>query len=280
MDEPILFNPDNRLLHSATGDLGMYGGQSEARFSVHEASDNAAGAVSPAGTANVAVALEGTDAAAEAAPLPETNTDVAVHADSGSGALAAHSFLIAPTAPELAQIQPIGLGETIGTVHSGAVAAEQGAGAPTPDIHPASEAAAGTLSEAPVIGTAASLIDHLADGPATGSVGGLADGALSPITDTVGDVLTTTVGLVDDTLEGLAGSDPLAGVETLVSMVSNSDTFDLAPVVAPLLETVSDTGLGVVDALVGEDSPADTLLGSHHDGGLLGLDHHDNPLGL
>ena len=100
-----------------------------------------------------------------------------------------------------------------------------------------------------------------------------------PITDGVVSVLTATAGLVDDTLEGLAGSDPLAGVETLVSMVANSDSFDLAPVVAPLLETGSDTGLGLVDTLLGEESPADALLGGPHDAGGL-FDHHDNPLGL
>jgi hypothetical protein len=94
---------------------------------------------------------------------------------------------------------------------------------------------------------------------------------VSPLLDTTGDLVTATVGAVGETLDGLAGNDPAGGIATLVSLVSVTDLFDLHPVDAPVADE-GDLGLGLVDALA-DGGLSETLLGDHHDGSDLGLDH-------
>lgn len=298
MNDPILFNPDNRLLGGATGDLSLYGGQSDPEFSIQPARDGAPSSQEPA-----AASAPGTISAAAptsdlAASISSGATDHA--ADSGAGWLAPSAFLI--TAPETTFEPVVTTAPATGTgqVMSDWNPAPQGAGSPisildqadatapsdgidatAPSIAMdavAGNAAAmldGVASTASVItGTAAALLDELADVPAAAST------VISPIAETVGSTLETTIGAVDDTLEGLAGSDPLGGVATLVNLVSVSDMFDLNAVDVPLADAAGDSGLGVLDALVGEELLPDTLLGTHHDDGLLGSGDHDQPLGL
>ena len=272
MDDPILFNPDNRLLGGATGDLSLYGGQSDPKFSVHQARDDAPSSQGPAAQGMpgaIPTAAPNADLGESISPGGSGET---VH--QGGGAPAPSAFLI--TSPETA-FDPVTL-----------VSAASPAGAPSvlSDWNPASPGAGSTnpaqagaadaadAMHGAVTGTAAAMLDDLA-----GTASGIAAGALSPIADTAGTVLHTTIGAVDDTLDGLAGSDPLGGVATLVSLVSVSDMFDLNPVDAPLVEAVVDPGLGVLDTLAGEELLPDTLLGAHHDDGLLG-GHIDHPLGL
>lgn len=286
MSDPILFNPDNRLLGSAIGDLGMYGGQNNERFSVHEARDDAAASLAGAPPA-------------EAAPgsIPATTNDLplaldvddtpALQPDSGAGTVAPTAFMIAPTTADFAPVQYIASNPVVAPVQPVAAPAETGSGSLAPVLDASAPEGAVTaahvepLSDGPLMGPAADLLDNLAAEPILGGVTGVVDDVLAPVAGLIGGALTGVAGLVDDTLEGLAGSDPLAGVETLVNLVAGSDTFDLTPVVAPLLETVSDTGQGLVDALIGEESITDSLLGDHHEDGLLGgLIHPDHPLGL
>ncbi|MES2987712.1 MAG: hypothetical protein V4808_07385 [Pseudomonadota bacterium] len=254
MDHPILFNPDNRLLSSATGDFGMYGGQSDARFSVHEVSDDAAVSISGSAAANVPADLAASDPSTPVAPQADAGASDAVP-DGGSGALAPQSFLITPSVTEFAPVQHVTLDDASAPVQSdwAPSAPEALASAPALD---APEPVATILPDSPLMGPAAGLLDELATAPEAPGV------------------LTSAVG---DTLEGLAGSDPLGGVATLVNLVTVSDTFDLTPLVAPLFETVSDTATDLLDGLLG----AESLLGDLHDDGLLG--GHiipDHPLGL
>lgn len=136
---------------------------------------------------------------------------------------------------------------------------------------------AGTLVEATgetvadTTATLASAVPAIAES-AGETVGGLVE--------TTGSTVTAVVGGVTDTLSDLAGSDPEAGVATLVSLVSTADALDLQPLDAPLLDTVVDTGLDLVDTLAAEDGLVGSLLGGgDHDGGLFGHDS-DHSLGL
>lgn len=278
MDNPILFNADNRLLQSATGDLGMYGAQSDAGFSAHEANEDEASDAAPARVADVATGAEpGLISTQVATDAPRSEAGANVATQPGSAPPIAHFSLTAPVAPEFAPAQPNGSPEPAGLILSGVAPIPHAAGAPVSALDPPDKPltepdAADSHLEAPMMGTAVSLIDSLVDGPAPAT--GMAD---APFVPAAAGVLTTTVGLVDDQLEGLSGSDPLGGVETLVSMVANSDTFDLAAVVAP----VGDAVLGLSETLANTELPLAPLLGDHHDeGGLLGLDHHDDLFGL
>ncbi|RYY27138.1 MAG: hypothetical protein EOP62_08265 [Sphingomonadales bacterium] len=279
MDDPILFNTDNRLLQSATGDFGMYGGQSDARFSVHEVRSEPATSIVANADADVADDLQTLDPPTPIASQIEAGGTAVTQAESGAGALTPQAFLIAPATTEFAPLQQVMLSDPVAPIQSDWSPGASGAGSFTPTIQAPEQAIASAapieaLSDGPLMGPATAMLDDLADGPTLGPVVG-------SVTTLVGDVLTPVTGLVGDTLEGLAGSDPLGGIETLVNLVSISDTFDLTPVVAPLLETVSDTGQGLVDLLVGEGSLTDALLGDLHDGGLFG--GHitpDHPLGL
>jgi hypothetical protein len=122
--------------------------------------------------------------------------------------------------------------------------------------------------------TAETALDQLAATPAA------LTGAVSPIAGTAGDALTATVQPTTDSLDGLGGSDPAAGVATLVSLVSVSDMFDLHPVDAPEAQAPIDTGFGMLDSLAADDLLPDPLLGGHDDHAGLGDHASDHPLGL
>ncbi|RYE04408.1 MAG: hypothetical protein EOP61_00615 [Sphingomonadales bacterium] len=266
MDDPVLFTPDNRLLGAAIGDLGMFGGQGHAPFSVHGASADApvqmAAQLQAGDRAETLTSAEPSDRA-----LSGDLATAVAQSNAGAGALAPQPFLIAPAAAEFAPIQHVLPSEGVAPLQPHEARADQGAGSLT--SAPAEHAPA-TSGETPLMGPAAGLLDDLSAGPVLGGGTGLVDDVLAP----VGGLLGGAADLVDDTLEGLAGSDPAGGVATLVNLVSIADTFDLTPVVAPLVQTVSDTGQGLVDVLLGEDS----LLGDPlHDGVHLLPDH---PLGL
>jgi hypothetical protein len=298
MNDPILFNPDNRLLGGATGDLSLYGGQSDPKFSIQPARDGAPSSQEPAAGSVPGTVSASAPTSDLAAPISNSVTDYS--ADSGAGMLAPSAFLI--TSPQ-ATFEPVvttAPATGTGQVMSDWNPAPHGAGSPIPVLNQADATAPSDGSDATapsvaidavadnaaamldgvvgtaglVTGTAAALLDELADVPAAVST------VISPIADTVGSTLETTIGAVDDTLEGLAGSDPLGGVATLVNLVSVSDMFDLNAVDVPLADAAGDSGLGVLDALVGEELLPDTLLGAHHDDGLLGSGDHDQPLGL
>ena len=65
-------------------------------------------------------------------------------------------------------------------------------------------------------------------------------------------------------LAGLGGSDPAAGVATLVGMVASADALDLSHAAAPAAAAPAPS---IVDALAADEAPS-PLLGDHHDAGL------------
>jgi hypothetical protein len=284
MDDPILFNPDNRLLGGATGDLSLYGGQSGPKFSIHQARDDAPSAQEPSGDAVPGAVPAAAPADEPAARLsPDDSPEPVIH---GAGASTPAAFLITspgssfePLASATPAVSPIGTATGISDWNP----ASHGAGSTIPVLDKVAAADAIEVADATpgiVTGTATAMLDDLA---ATGPSIAM---AVPPIADTAGAALHATVGAVEDTLgavedmlDGLAGSDPLGGVATLVSLVSVSDMFDLNPGDAPVIDAAGDPGLGVLDTLAGEETLPDTLLGTHHDDGLLG-GHLDHPLGL
>jgi hypothetical protein len=335
MADPILLNPDNRLLGSSTGDFSLFGSQGDPRFSVHGARDEAPVSQAPdAAAINAAPPAPIGESAPASGAAPAIAAPSEGEAQSSAISLAPQSFLIAPQTADFSPVQG-SLGEVASPVHSGwsPVAfdpgspnpASAGAGSSSPASNGAVDGAPGAtsldavtgaatallndlvepagsatsalspitttaeglvdtpietvqdaLAAAPqdvVIGTAASLLDDLAE-PA-----GLVTGAPPPLTG-VADGLIAATGAVDDTLDGLGGSDPLGGVATLVNLVSVSDVFDFRPVDPPMPDAAGDPGLGILDALVGEDAPEPLLGVGQEDSGPLGHPLDDNPLGL
>jgi hypothetical protein len=143
---------------------------------------------------------------------------------------------------------------------------------PVAEVASDSVAALGDLAGATVapvldgVGDVAGDLGHVAAAALT-PVADLADAtgaAVSPLVESVGNALSATVAPVSDSLGDLAGSDPAAGVATLVSLVSVTDMFDLHPTDAPAVDAAGDPGLGVLDTLA-DDA-----------GSLLGVDHGDH----
>jgi hypothetical protein len=276
MLESILFNPDNRQLGNSAGDLSLYGGQSEAAFSIPQAPDPPpemdGGAivqsVSPSpGPANGTIGAPTGPADSGADDRPETAP--------------ATSFL---TSPVTAMPQPLppDLSEGISPVQSAWSPAAPGAGAPSSFLQQggaqSGDAPLGITQVASPAGSVAEAAE-----PAFHTVSDLleAPAIAAPLLSTVGDVATVTVGAVTDTLEDLAGTDPLGGVATLVSLISVSDMFDLHPVDAPMPDAPADLGFGMLDMLAGDLLPDPLLGGAPDHDGALGLDHVlDHPLGL
>ena len=266
MIEPILFDPQNRLLGASAGDLSLYGGQSHSGFSVHEARDDRdpAPATPASGAAEGARVPDGgspglADAPASIDPAPEPM--------SGGATAASTPFLLAPDLPPLhpALLDSDQASET--PVVSSWSPIATGAGAPAFFAAPAAPSSGGVAEDglATIVSTE---VFHL-------------PGAAGPLAESATGTVSLTLGAVDDTLSDLAGTDPLGGVATLVSLVSVSDMFDLHPVDAPVADVPADLGLGMLDTLIGDDLLPDALLGAegHHDGAAIG-DALDHALGL
>lgn len=88
--------------------------------------------------------------------------------------------------------------------------------------------------------------------------------AMATLADTLAaDVAPLTTALTDnDLLTGIGGTDPAAGISTLVEMVSAADTFDLSDAVTPLAQ---DSG-SIVDLLAVDIADAPLLGDADHDG--------------
>lgn len=283
MFDPILLTTDNRQLASGTGDFGVYGGQSEPGVSVHAAPDATSPSdIDSAGPGHTALAVE---AISIASSVPISFSP----ADDAASVLSPVSYSVA--APMLWQGEPVVLEASPAPEP---LPTATGAGSPVPVdmlVQPAApEHASGDAAPTSSEGAATPEAPALApgDGLVSGTVAPLNDvtsdlgtGKVSPLLDLTGDGTDTVIGGVADTLSDLAGSDPLGGAATLVSLVSVSDMFDLRPVEAPTVDATSDLGLGLIDTLVGEAAPAEPLLGIGHHDDAHGLgDTLDHGLGL
>ena len=315
MDDRILLNPGNRLLGTSTGDFGLYGGQSDPSIAVHAVHGSDTGELArisdlSAPEAGTAAMLISSGAPPHAQPIfvPQENGGAASITLASLGLLSsAQPFHIAAVEdispmPDWSALAP-GAGaprpvfDSAGNLDD-SIGADAGAASaltsPVPGVADGALAATiGSIDEA--LANAGTLLDgaqetvqgavtttlDLVDAKLTGALGAVDD--VASVLGGTGHVVSATVGTVDDTLSGLAGSNPLGGVATLVSLVSVTDLFDLHPVDAPVPDTTGDLGFGTLDALVGDTPLPDALLGTgdHHEGGALGIDHLlDHPLGL
>jgi len=160
----------------------------------------------------------------------------------------------------------------------------------------AAPAAAPPADPAAASAAAASAVDP-AGQAALNAIGALAEGTVGQATEAVGALVIDAAGLADGVLEAanmlvaetvdglgdlvadlgaLGGTDPLAGIATLVEMVGSADLLGLTDIAAPADGLLVSLG-GVGDAL-GEPldliaaPPADPLLGVTENGhGPLGL---------
>lgn len=79
-------------------------------------------------------------------------------------------------------------------------------------------------------------------------------------------------------LSAFAGSDPAAGVQTLIGMMDSGEAFDLGHLNAS--DPVQAEGGSILDALAADEAPA-PLLGDHHDDAVhSALDDHGVHLGI
>lgn len=276
MLDRILLNPDNRLLGSATGDLGLYGGSVDPAIEIRQAPDGEPVAPRPESEDGNDI-----DTPAAVSPAHSILAPGVTALESGAPVTAA-SVLSAPVlqAPAAAPVEglaittlapaaPTGFAPGVNAPDTGSASSavpQEADTAPAPVADSLSLDAVQPLVDSGVLGA---TLDSLA-----GDVGALA-GVASPLVEGlggtvsqtvggVGDTLDTVVGAATDTLAGLAGADPAGGVATLVSLVSVTDMFDLHPVDAPVLADASgDPGLAILDTLAAD--VADPLLGVAHD---------------
>lgn len=148
--------------------------------------------------------------------------------------------------------------------------------------------ALGSAVGAATDGLASTVHDTIAPtiAPAIDDVGAAADTTVSTTvaaaSTVVGDATSTVnaaaAPLVHDDAGALSGSDPQAGVTTLVSLVSADNLFDLRQ--AGSDDHTQDSASSSIDHLIGGDSETSPLLGDtqhHDDSALSGIDthHHD-----
>ena len=103
MDERILFNPDNRLLGSSTGDLGLYGGQTDPGIDVHPLRDGGSAGLTPASNPGSALPEPPVNES-PAATAPAFDPDPISDPSDGIASLTPQSFLTTP-----ATFQPVAL---------------------------------------------------------------------------------------------------------------------------------------------------------------------------
>lgn len=287
MPDPILLNPDNRLLGSATGDLSHYGGTADPSFAVRPAQPDSLSALDNGAHP---LATGGASPFAAAAPyaLAGEVPDDAVPADTGSGS-SVTPFPLASFQP-IAPGAPVPTGGDLSTVTAATTAGPTsflpGAGAPTPSAQPVPTATPAGLdgtvpSHAQAIGAAANAttLDQLAgdmaqtpltSGPVAGIVAPVLagiDGVVTPVAEGVTGAVSTVLDaagdaalpLVDAALDGVSATVAAAGTATGALVESTldgvSDTVGALDAAAvPLLD-------GTIDGVAATLSTAGSLAG-------------------
>jgi hypothetical protein len=287
MASGVLIDTSNRLLGWSTNDFSLYGGQAAVTIGAPAAPSHASNGLSvpdPAATAR----------AAEARPAPAQ--------EELSRATDSHD-----DAPSLFQASPFAAppiqfgGFTQANGSEAVVPAALGSGMPTPSfdamhmpaILPASLAPPTLAIEQPEV-QAPSLAPW---GGMTVPVLGVSD-ALDLVVSTTGALADTLLAETQQAIDGLShvtdalfdnspltaadgflGSDPVAGVATLVSMVDSTDAFDLAHTG---LDIPHVTASGSILDTLADEAIASPLLGDvvHDADSLVPDPHHDGVLGL
>ena len=283
-----LLRPDNRFLDTSIGDLSNYGAQPDSSVSIRPAPLDTPSEISPAAPTETALSQTPADAASfDTMPTPDRPAD-------GGDGNTANATQATPFAPATVDAHHP-LADTGPIVPSPVGSATSPAHLLAPEIttaaHPATLAnpdGVSTISTslADTVHDAVQPITTLADATSAfvvdsiGSTASTADAAADTIVNTLAtsigatttaDALGTAVGDLaphsaagnDVDLSGLGGTDPAAGVTTLVDMVTSDNLFDLRDAGAP--ETASETPSSI-DQLIGESAETSPLLGdaAHH----------------
>jgi hypothetical protein len=269
MDERILINPDNRFLASSgANDFSLYGAPAEPTLSFRPAK--------PDGRPDDSVAPPAAGAAnAGDEPLPTDLQHSAVSAAEAAGPAWGSSAVAARAADASPRGEAAPAADSPGAT-STLVPTAFDLTAPLAPPAAAAPPAAPAQAPQPLQTAQAEPVEPLA---------AAVSGPLASL------LIDEAVGAAADDVQDLLGADPVAGIATLVSLVSISDVVDLgdagAAAVSDIVGTPADTMLDALAAdplgalapdpeEVSDDAPAAGLLG----GSPLPDDAGDLPLGL
>ena len=282
MPEEILFTPGQRLPDTSGGrDFGLYGAPSEPDVEVRIAergataddsgpgqpASSAAAAASPSETlppeARDSDSPAGDESAAQSPAVQQLGQAQLVETSYPDVPLAASALQLGAVPDSIVALQPQALG-------SGAAAP---APAPAPAAAPvfsdpgavASVAAplpAGPEALAAVpVEPAGNIVSALAVNPIADATASTPLQVIAPIVVATADLpdaligsVTDTVGSVTDDVQDLTGTDPAAGIGTLVGLVTAADMFDLKQADIEPVTTTVDPAMGMLDTLAGEPS--------------------------
>lgn len=280
MADPVLITTPTRPFSWAMSDLTLFGGQPTPGMVIGRAptevvtADEQTVSLPVVETESGSAASDTTALLGDAAPPPEMGEAqpialaVTSHPAAASteplapAASTGSSGLVAPFAMSSLQVvnghEESGASIVAPLVSTPSEAVEPLAQPITTDLPHTIDMLAGTETVDRLIGPAAELPDAVSG--ALGGVGSVAHSAF----DT-------------NPLDAFAGSDPAAGLSTLVGMIASADAFDLGQTVAP----ASDAGSGsILDALSSDALPSPLLGDDHHVAGDLPVDDHSIHVGL
>jgi hypothetical protein len=273
MHDRILINPENRMLGtSGTNDFSLYGAPSDPGMTVRPSPspDPAVpGSAAPAATPQDAATASIAAPPAQSSPL-DTSGDVHAPPFAQPSALAAASPIGSPPdasgsegggapvtyAPGGDRGDPGDFATIVGYDHAPNAEAGQADLSSSLDI---SALAAPVLSaQSPSASEQAALLESV-----SGTVSLVTDGLTPSMGEPVPEIAVAvsaddTLGAIDDGVEDLLGSDPAAGIATLVSLVSVSDVLDVQETGTGTVDAAQDLGAGLLDTLAADpfDTPA------------------------
>jgi hypothetical protein len=224
MDERILINPDNRFLASSgANDFSLYGAPSDPALTIRSAEADGGGLTADAPQGGNATAGAGD-------PSPHDIQQSALPAADGAGPLWGSAAVVGrapdPASPAQAPVS--------GEAPDAPTALAPAAFGLTAPLAPA--------SADPSSGPAAQVqpLAQLASVDQAEPLAAAVSGPLASLS------IDEAVGRAADDVQDLLGTDPAAGIATLVSLVSISDVVDLG-----------DAGTGAADVVV---SPVDSMI--------------------
>lgn len=300
MPATVLIPPDNRLLGWSLSDLTLYGASTAPGLTIGRAAedpmplvDSAIGAAS--GTGAPAAMQDSDQAAAETTTLFDREEPQSPHPSSvpvsTSPLPPADHAGTSTTDAQPSVAQPIGAGSFIpvpGVSPPQATTADHGGGIDRTAAGPLADAGGVAQSVTTVASALPDSLSHAADTLLTGGPVSLdATGTIDTLVTHLGtaellpsgaDAAALAGGALDPAgLSAFGGTDPAAGLQTLIGMVDSVDAFDLGH--------LSPTGgeqpgvSSILDSLAADEATA-SLLGDHADAGHDALDDHGIHLGI
>lgn len=259
MVDDLLFRPDrNWLTSSGAGDLGMFGPLPQAIFA--PANEDVEAAAEASQTANSSPpANDGSSEAMATGSVVDNNLPSAAgETDAIPTTLIASPVTLTPTnvadgfdAPAM-----LAAGQVGGSVISSLTPQAQAQSSDTALASHQSEATPALAAPASPL-TVPTIIDPVAQ-----AISLPADDALEGVSEHISTTVAAADALVGEA-QDILGSDPTAGIATLVSLVTITDLIDLRDAGA---ETATiDAHLAMLDALTGDAITVDPLFAETHD---------------